>query len=373
MEGRVLFVINSLEGGGAERVFATVVNNLALARPVEVALLDSTPDKYPIEPSITVTRLGAGGGLAASVRALSALVGQRRPRLIFSFLTRSNWAAVLVGRRYGIPVVISERVNTSSHFGPDLKGRSSRLLVRALYPWAHRIVAVSEGVKTDLVCNYGARADRVDVIHNPVDVDRIRSAGSATPTIDLPPRFAVGVGRLVPNKDFATLVHAFSRVEPGLDLLILGEGPERSALAALSAELGVRSRVHLPGFVDNPYAVVARAEMFVSTSRAEGFPNALVEALTLGVPAVCTDCESGPSEILGGDHSRKSVGLEECAHGMLVPVGSVEHMADGVNRMAAEPTRRRFAAAALERAAGFGVSRTVAAYSSVIDRTLTAR
>ena len=131
----------------------------------------------------------------------------------------------------------------------------------------------------------------------------------------------VGIGRLTPQKDFASLLRSFQLVRKERDcrLVILGEGPERDALLHLADELGIREHVDLPGFVPNPYAVLARAQAFVLSSRWEGLPTVLIEAMALGVPLVAADCPSGPREI-----------LQDGAFGELVPVGDVEAMARAI-------------------------------------------
>jgi glycosyltransferase involved in cell wall biosynthesis len=196
---------------------------------------------------------------------------------------------------------------------------------RLSYPWAQGVIAVSEEAADDLARVLNVPRWQIHVIYNPTYDDALLERAkepvehawfrSGEPPVIL------GVGRLTHQKDFATLLRAFARVrkEVVCRLVILGEGDERARLQALAEELGVRRDVDLPGFVENPYAYMARAAIFVLSSRYEGLPNVLIEALACGVPVVSTDCPSGPREILlDGDA------------GVLIPVGDHDKMAQEI-------------------------------------------
>ena len=195
-----------------------------------------------------------------------------------------------------------------------------RLTVEALY-WmtlrmADAVVAVSQGVANDWSAHFRVPRERIRVICNPVDVEGVRELalhptdGLVLPNDGLP--LIVAVGRLVPQKDFETLLRAFAlvREERASRLLILGEGPERAKLQRLASYLCIAEWVSMPGFVPNPYPYMARADLVALSSRYEGFPTVIIEALALGVPVVATNCPFGPAEIL--DNGR---------YGKLVPVG----------------------------------------------------
>lgn len=176
-----------------------------------------------------------------------------------------------------------------------------------------------------MVVNHGIPRPKVRVIYNPVVDDRLFAMAAEPPSHawaganDKP--LILGVGRLSAEKDFATLLRAFRLVRNARParLAILGEGKERHALEQMVDELGLQAHVSLPGFVANPFSVMSRASVFVLSSRFEGLPNALIQALALGVPLVSTDCPSGPREV-----------LEDGRYGTLVPVGDAERMAEGI-------------------------------------------
>jgi glycosyltransferase involved in cell wall biosynthesis len=373
MPKRILFVINSLAGGGAERVMATLLNHSGDRRDryaMSLALLDEEPSAYAPPDWMPVHRLDAGGGLAASARGLRRLVGETRPDLVLSFLTRSNVAACLATAGTGRPFAISERVNTSAHLPRGLSGGISRLLVRLTYPRARRVIAVSEGVAEDLTRNFAVSSGRIRVLANPVDGDAIRArAAEPAPQLTDGP-YVVAIGRLVPNKNFALLIDAFADAGIPGTLVILGEGPERAALEARVGGRGLDGRVVLPGFLENPFPVIAGAACYVLPSNAEGFPNGLVEAMALGLPVISTDCPSGPSEILAERPRGGLTGLDCAPHGLLVPCDDRASLAEGLRRYQDGALRRHYGVSARARADVFSVAASVGRYWEVIEEAL---
>ncbi len=170
------------------------------------------------------------------------------------------------------------------------------------------------------------------MIRNPVvgpAIDRLAADDPGHPWLKGGgPPVVLGVGRLTRQKDFPTLLRAFARLRERVDarLIILGEGEDRDALEALARELDIGDVTDLPGFVDNPYGWMRRANVFVLSSAWEGSPNALTEALYLGTPVVATDCRSGPREL-----------LEDGRYGPLVPVGDTEALAGAIEATLARP------------------------------------
>lgn len=346
---RLLFVVNSLAGGGAERVMHALVSHFAAWEPdfaISLALLDDEPIAYAPPPGLDVHQLNCRGSLPRSIVGLLQLSARLRPHLIVSFLTRANVANVVVSRLRGRPALISERTHTSQHFAaaPPL----ARLVVERSYPAASRVIAVSGGVAEDLASNFGVPTDRIVVIPNPVDAHRLRSWAQEAPQISCDTPFVVGVGRLTPSKNFPLLLDAFARADAWERLVILGEGPERQALEARASALGLADRVAFPGFLANPHSVVARASVFVLSSNEEGFPNALVEAMALGVPVVATDCPAGPAEILHGARPGDETVGAAAAHGILTPCGDPAAMAAALVKLTDDDLRRDYADRARE-------------------------
>jgi N-acetylgalactosamine-N,N'-diacetylbacillosaminyl-diphospho-undecaprenol 4-alpha-N-acetylgalactosaminyltransferase len=372
MRPKISFIINSLAGGGAERVMTTLLSHSQArlaTHDFELVLLDGEPDAYALPDWLPVVRLGGGGGLGASLKSLSAHLLRRRPDVTLSFLTRANICNAVAMRVLRRPFIISERVHTSAHLGNGRAARVIKALVRLTYPRAFRVIAVSRGVGDHLVECYGTRADRVVSIDNPFDLARIAglAAEPAAWRPDAP--YLLGVGRLAPNKNFALLLRAYAAARPEQHLVIAGEGAERESLLALARELDVADRVHLPGFTANPYALMAGADYYVLPSNAEGFPNGLVEAMAVGLPVLSTDCPSGPSEILG---ARAKEGLTIAPDGLLVPCDDVAAMAAGMRHMADPAERDRLGKRAASRAADFDVSAVAGRYWAIIDDALRA-
>jgi glycosyltransferase involved in cell wall biosynthesis len=362
-----------LAGGGAERVMSTLLANSEAERAevdFSLALLDRETIAYPPPAWLPVHQLDCGGRLLASAKAVRTLIREQQPDVTLSFLTRANLATIWASRGAGAKAIASERVNTSSHLGSGPRGWASKALVRFTYPRADRIIAVSQGVSDDLQTNFGVRSDRLVVIDNPLDLEGIRSKGEATPSIPIDGPFVMAMGRLTPNKNFALVVEAFARSGAPGRLLILGQGPERDRLRRLGDALGLGERLVMPGFAENPFALLKRAWAFVLPSNAEGFPNSLVEAMALGRPVISTNCSSGPAEILAERSRADSRGLLRGPHGILVDPGSVDQMAEALNILQNPATCSHYSDAARSRAEDFSVDLARTRYWKVIRSVL---
>lgn len=367
---RVAFVINSLTSGGAERVFVDLLSALRAklgGYETHLILLDREEIRHEPPDWVSIYCCEARFSVLRSVGALVRRIHSLKPDVVVSFLTRANVAALIASRLAGIPCVISERVHTTAHLGQGLGAAAQRALIRATYPLASRVVAVSDAIRTDLSTRYGVSAERIAVIHNPTDLDRIRARAAEEPAFDMAPDDILAVGRLTENKNFASLIDAFARSGLPGRLVIIGEGPLRADLLACADRAGVAGRVVLPGYVANPFPLLRAARMFASSSLAEGFPNAIVEALAVGCPVVSTDCRSGPREILQAQGVDPVI-VGGC--GILVPVDDASAMSEGL-RLAADPSLTEvLVARGRQRAAEFSVATSVERYWSVIAQAI---
>jgi len=267
-----------------------------------------------------------------TIRYLSDLtnyLNREQPNALLSAKTHANLVAIWARKIAAVStrIVVSERSTISTVLRKSRKWRwrFARPLIQKVYPQADLVVAVSHGVAEDVSSYTGLSRERVTTIYNPMLTDHIKAQSILpvshpwfdTETIPV----ILGVGRLVPAKDFPTLLKAFAhiRAKRPARLIILGEGRERQTLEKLATELGIASDFSLPGFVDNPYAYMSRATIFVLSSLLEGLPNALIEALACGCPVVSTNCRNGPQEILANG-----------AFGPLVPVGDDQALAEAI-------------------------------------------
>lgn len=321
---RIAVFLPSLVGGGAERVMVTLVNGMAACGvPVDLVVAKAEGAYLAdISPDVRLVDLDATR-VSRSLPALVRYLRRVRPHALLSALNHANvialWACKLA--RVGTHVVITEHNNVTRNMRLTAGSRSRLVLslMRRFYPWASSIVAVSNGVADDLSQALALPRERVEVIYNPAVTERLRELSQQTLVhpwlVGGSPPVIVAVGRLTAQKDYPTLIQAFAALRAQRDarLVILGEGELRVTLEARIAELGIAEDVALPGFVDNPYAWMRQAALFVLSSAWEGLPTVLVEAMACGTPVISTDCPSGPAEI-----------LENGAWGRLVPVADVE-------------------------------------------------
>jgi len=327
-----LAVLISFSGeGGVERMVTNLVLEFARRPDLEVDLVllrDDSRHLQVVPPQVRVVRLGVRHS-ALSLPALVRYLRRARPAALLVAKDRAGRAALLARMLAGVPTRIVLRLGTTlSEAMQDRSGLSRWLRywpIRRLYPRLERIVAVSQGVADDIAAIAGLPAERIVVIRNPVitpELERLAAAAPEHPWLAADgPGVVLGIGRLTRQKDFPTLIRAFAQLrrQRALRLILLGEGRDREALQALARQEGVEADVAMPGFQTNPYAWLARARLFVLSSRWEGSPNALTEAMALGVPVVATDCHSGPRELLAGGR-----------FGPLVPVGDINGLAAAI-------------------------------------------
>lgn len=370
---RVVFLINSLTGGGAERIMVRLIahsKSYSRSHDLHLVLLDQAPEAYSVPDWIEVHRLRTTGSTALSLAATLRCLRRLEPNVVLSFLTRANLVNVICAKLLGYPAVISERVNPSSHHGRSAGGMGARTLTRALYPQADAVICPSAGVAADLVHNFGVHRTKSTVIPNPVDADELRRAALHPTTPPTKRPYIVAMGRLVENKNFALLLRALAQAGPEFDLVLIGDGPLHDRLRSLAQQMRLSHRVHFTGFVQNPFPLILQSQAFVMPSDAEGFPNALVEAMALGVPVIATNCRSGPAELFGEEPSLEISGVHEARYGLLVPVRDVEALATALTMMSDVHFRNIQAARAAEGAARYQLQPAVDAYWQVLQAAM---
>ena len=366
---RITLVISSLTTGGAERVMSVIANYWA-ANGQEVSLITlASPfsDFYALHPA--VKRVGLGllvtsghrliKGAAHNIQRLRRLrkeIQESRPDVVLSFVDTTNILTLLATFRLGIPVIVAEHTDPRHHtIGPIW--RRLRFL---LYPRAKAVVVLTQALRG--WAEGFLPKNIVHVIPNPIPVELLAYDGPVE-------RFGQGrtiiaMGHLTSVKGFDLLLSAFARcavTHSGWSLVILGEGEERGRLEKLAIELGISERVSMPGRMPDPFQILRRADLFVLSSRYEGFPMALLEAMACEVAVICTEYPSGPGEILRNGKD-----------GILVPTDDIDALAAAMNRLMADPLeRQRLASRAVEVKEKFGLQKVMKLWDLLIAQSCT--
>jgi glycosyltransferase involved in cell wall biosynthesis len=365
---RIVFHTASLRGGGAERVFVLMANELA-ARGHDVTLLTwnaEGPNAAFLSAAVHLVdlgmpihgeRYGKGATLAGLLKSIR-FFRRHRPDAVYSAPEFANLIMALAlmlarSRARFFPSFHAAAALPSQGFGARVAIHLSKLVAAR----ATKAIAVSAGVGRELAAR-GYPPTGIVVINNPLPPLPAHPAASHPWQADLEAMgdgpVVVTAGRLVPVKDHFTLLKAFAllRASRRARLVIFGEGPLEAELRRCAAELGIGGDVLFAGYVNDPTACYALADLFVLSSTSEGFGNVLIEAMAAGVPVVSTDAPHGPREILAGGR-----------FGPLVPAGDGQALAAA---MAATLDRPPSAKLLQERAADFEVGKIADRYEALL-------
>ena len=359
---QVALFMGTLGGGGAERVMLDIGRLLARrGLAVDLVVIRAEGPYLEILPKeVRLVDLNSTRMVTCLVKLLRYLRRERPKALLVTLETAVLVALIAkVSFARSVRVVVRQANTYSALFAhASLKDRMILRVLKVLMRRADCVVANSNGSADDLGRSVPGVAGRVQVVPNPVVTPELKDQ-AALPVEhpwfeDTGASVVLSVGRLAPAKDHATLLRAFARVvrsQPAR-LVILGEGPERGKLLRLTEELGIAEHVDLPGFRVNPFAYMSRARLMVHSSRYEGSPNVLVQAMACGTPVVSTDCDHGPREI-----------LESGKWGRLVPVGDSEAMAEAIMETLRDPISPELL---VSRAGAFSADAAIDRYMEVL-------
>ncbi|MDH5570286.1 MAG: glycosyltransferase family 4 protein [Gammaproteobacteria bacterium] len=357
---KITLVIFGMSSGGAERVMAIMANYWA-KRDKDITLItlrSVDSDFYVLDSRINRIALNLYSNdpvfsfrnFFSRLRLLRKAIKDSHPDVVISFMARMNATVLLSTIGVSVPVIVSEH---NDHRQSQL-GFMWTLLRRWSYSWADAVV-----VLTDELCDVASKfvsKNRLHVIPNPAVP--VPENENLEPPFDLPSPFIVSMGRLNPQKGFDLLLEAFSRIDSEeWSLVILGEGEERETLESLVVQYGLSSRVFLPGRVNIPSTILRQADLFVLSSRYEGFPMAILEALSCGLPVLSFDCPTGPNVI-----------IRDGIDGVLVPAEDVEALAKGIKRLIGDEQERfRLAKKANEVVGRFSTEKVMAKWECLLD------
>jgi GalNAc-alpha-(1->4)-GalNAc-alpha-(1->3)-diNAcBac-PP-undecaprenol alpha-1,4-N-acetyl-D-galactosaminyltransferase len=358
----LVLITSSLSCGGAERVMALLANAWA-ARGHRVSLItldDGRSDHYSLDREVervALDLLWPSRGAFESIRSnlvrlarIRRAVLERTPAVVVSFIEQTNLRVLAALIASHVPVIVSERIDPRRHD----PGAAWKRLRRLLYPRAAAVVVQTERVRQGWALEFLA-PEHVHVIPNPLrPLPKPRSGESND-------RMILAMGRLNTQKGFDLLLKAFARSrlqQAGWRLTILGEGPERTRLEQLARELEVSNSVALPGVVHEPENYMRMGGIFVMSSRYEGFPNALLEAMGMGMAVVSFDCESGPSEL-----------IRHGVNGLLVPSEHIDSLSHALVDLATNPEcRQSLGLAAMEVRHRYAVEAVLPHWEALIAR-----
>lgn len=330
MNKHIAIFLPSLRGGGAEKVMLNLAHEIYQEGYKVDLILSKAEGSYLTQLSRDINLIDLNcKRVLHSLIPLVKYLKNNNPPILLSALEHTNlvalWAVELAKTSTKVIVTEHSTLSISVKNSKNLKSKFIPILMKKFYRKALSIVTVSKGVAEDLIENLNIPREKVKVIYNPIvteklialsyeDVEHSWIKNNERPII-------LAAGRLTAAKDYPTMIKSFKEIRSKINakLIILGEGEQRKEIEKLAENLGIRNDIDIVGFVENPYAYMRKSDLFLLTSKWEGFGNVLVEAMACGTPVISTDCPNGPREI-----------LDNGKYGKLVPVGDIEALTKAV-------------------------------------------
>jgi glycosyltransferase involved in cell wall biosynthesis len=366
--------------GGAEKVLLVLLRGFSQYLGADIEIVSHLPSdaQVPWVYRCSLRRPGESAGVRMILRLRAVLLTLQPGTILFPFQIRSNILTAIANRSLPLSrrlrVVANDRVSIDALFermrrepGGTLRALIFRFLARWAYRRSDAIVCNSEANAAFVRMFLAGHGPPVATIYNPVLAARLTVAFPERERLQLAARpLLTAHGRLaLDQKGWDTLLESFALVRqavPGVRLRLVGDGPDRNAILRQASRLGVKDALELTGFAFEPYSLIEEGDIYVLPSRWEGLPNALLEAMALGLPVVATDCPTGPREILEGGE-----------HGVLVPVDDVPTLAAALVSLLRDDERRSLLASrARRRALDFDLGSAVARYSALFANLVNA-
>jgi len=333
MGKNIAFILSSLDAGGAQRVVCVLANKLVHNHNIVIIVFYRCPIFYDLDPRIKIvfckpeyvhkkyrTIIHSIFMHTQLIRKIKKQLKINKTDIVIGFMTTASVYSIIASKLLNIRCVISERVH------PEYSSINSFWIKirRVFYPHAHMLVVQTQAIK-----NYFSgfiAEDKIVIIKNPLD----QYLSDARAFDDIKENIILNVGRLEHQKNQEMLIRAFANLNiKNWTLIIVGEGEKRKKLESLIEQLNIKTQVILTGNVNNVYDFYNKSKIFAFTSRFEGFPNALTEAMHYGLACISTNCPSGPSDLIKNNEN-----------GILIPVGDQEALENGLKKLVNNPNLR---------------------------------
>lgn len=372
---KIVFLINTLDSGGAERVVSNLLNNFVDRYDCYLILIHNNIF-YTLDSRVKILNLNEQKNLLGIKKflrlpilayKLSKIIKEYKFDEIVSFLTRANYINILSNILIKHKTIINERAMPSLQYEYGINGKINRFLIKYLYPKSDLCLSNSYGNMMDLKNKF--KVINLDYIHNPFNIEMIEKMSKEEIEIKKKRFTFVTVGRLDKGKNHKLIIDAIRDIDA--DLWIIGDGNLKEELQKYIKELSLNDKVYLLGKKENPFAYILKADCFVFASNHEGFPNVLVEAMLCGCSIISTDCLSGPREILAPKSDinfQLENNIELAEYGILTPIKNLEKMKEAMNLIIDDDNLRKdYEEKAKQRANDFRIEEIIKQYEKIIN------